>query len=69
MDELGLKIVIAEHVSRLRELAKEAEDFVSRIQTYASELDDTYRHLRERDENNSKEAIEKTLRHYLEKES
>jgi len=68
MDELGLKIVIAEHVSRLRELAKEAEDFASRIHTYASDLDDTYRHLRERTEQDSKEAVEKTLQHFLEKE-
>lgn len=43
MDELGLKTAIAEHVSRLRELAKEAEDFALRLQQSASQLEHTYR--------------------------
>lgn len=34
---------IAEHISKLRELAKEAEDFANRLQQSASQLEHEYR--------------------------
>lgn len=34
---------IAEHISKLRELAKEAEDFANRLQQSASQLEHQYR--------------------------
>jgi hypothetical protein len=49
MDEFALKIMIAEFVSRARQLSKEADDLSSQLSDMASKLDDKYRHVRERD--------------------
>jgi len=57
MDELGLKLEIAEHISKLRELAKDAEDFTIRLQSAASKLEHRYRLLREREQPNDKACV------------
>jgi hypothetical protein len=54
MNELGLKIAIAQHISKLRELAKDAEDFTIRLQAAASELEHRYRLLREQTNDESR---------------
>ena len=46
MDQLDK--AIAEHIAKLRELAKEAEDFSSRLSANASILEDHYRYLKEK---------------------
>lgn len=42
-----LKKIVSAHVSRLRQLSKEADDFASRLSTHASELEDAFRTILE----------------------
>ena len=60
MDELGLKLAVAAHVAELRQMAKEAEDFVIRLSHLASTVEHQYRYLRERDVPTSERVQENT---------